>query len=120
MPANECDPTPLIFDRRTLTRRRDARSSASSQQVAPLECSFTVHVGLGHVGGRRDQIRAEIGDQLDDYRIVTRQDPDGQLILTLTVPAADLWLSVLMGMAAVARTGYSARSVEAMRTTAIA
>lgn len=80
------------------------------------ELSFTLEIGLGNVQGRYDEVRSEIGDQLDDYVAVIRQDADGPLIVILTVPAADLWLSVLLAMAAITRTGYAPRFVLARPT----
>ena len=75
--------------------------------------SFTLRVGLGDIPASVEEIRSEIGDRLDDYLPLLRRTKDGRLVLTLRIAAADLWLSVLLAMAAVTTTGYEPRWIEA-------
>lgn len=78
--------------------------------------SFTLEIELGPVDERQDDVRARIGHQFDGDVTIARKGLGSPLIVTLTVPAADLWLSLLLAMATVTRTGYEPRSVEAMPT----
>ena len=85
---------------------RDAKTALDQR-------SFTLRVGLGDIHASIDEIRREIGDRLDDSRPGLQRSPGDGLVLTLTVVAADLWLSVLLAMAAVTPTGYQPRWIEA-------
>ncbi|WP_375424804.1 hypothetical protein [uncultured Friedmanniella sp.] len=97
--------------------RPDTRSAAAEwTEDDPPFGSFTLEIGLEDFGGGQEDVRAGIDDLLDGFGASSRQDPGGPVILTLTVPAADLWLSLLLAMAAVTRIGYSPRSVQAMPT----
>ena len=67
--------------------------------------AFTLHLDLGPVAASPDEVLVEIGDRLDDLqpRLVRRSS---DLQLSLTVRADDVWLAVLLAMAAVTSTGY--------------
>ena len=67
--------------------------------------AFAVHVDLGAIPASLDDVLVEIGNRLDSYAPRLSQQ-HAALELALTVEAADLWLAVLLAMAAVTNTGY--------------
>jgi hypothetical protein len=67
--------------------------------------SFAVHVDLGTIPASLDDVLVEIGNRLDGYAPKLSQQK-AALELALTVEATDLWLAVLLAMAAVTSTGY--------------
>ena len=75
--------------------------------------SFLIRVGLGHIPASIEEIRHEIGDWLDDNQPILQRSRADELVLSLTVVAADLWLSLLLAMACVTQTGYQPHWIEA-------
>ena len=80
--------------------------------------SFLIRVGLGHLPASIEEIRHEIGDWLDDNQPILQRSQADELVLSLTVVAADLWLSLLLAMACITQTGYQPHWVEARPTAA--
>ena len=78
--------------------------------------SFLIRVGLGHIPASIEEIRHEIGDWLDDNQPILQRSQADELVLSLTVVAADLWLSLLLAMACITQTGYQPHWVEARPT----
>jgi hypothetical protein len=78
--------------------------------------SFLIRVGLGDIPASIEEIRDEIGDWLDDNQPILQRSQAGELVLSLTIVAADLWLSVLLAMASVTQTGYQPHWIEARPT----
>ena len=78
--------------------------------------SFLIRLGLGDIPASIEEIRHEIGDWLDDSQPILQHSQAGELVLSLTVVAADLWLSVLLAMASVTQTGYQPHWIEARPT----
>jgi hypothetical protein len=78
--------------------------------------SFMIRVGLGAIPASIEEIRHEIGDWLDDHEPSLQHSQAGELVLSLTVVATDLWLSVLLAMASVTQTGYQPHWIEARPT----
>jgi hypothetical protein len=95
--------------------------------VPPTDCalptavdqrSFLIRVGLGDIPASTEEVRHEIGDWLDDNQPMLQRGQAGELVLSLTVAAADLWLSLLLAMASVTQTGYQPHWIEARPTAA--
>jgi len=78
--------------------------------------SFLIRVSLGDIPASIEEIRHEIGDRLDDNQPILQRGQAGELVLSLTVVAADLWLSVLLAMVSVTQTGYEPHWIEARPT----
>ena len=78
--------------------------------------SFLIRVGLGYIPASIEEIRHEIGDWLDDNQPILQRSQADELVLSLTVVAADLWLSLLLAMACVTQTGYQPHWIEARPT----
>ena len=78
--------------------------------------SFLIRVGLGHSPASIEEVRHEIGDWLDDNQPILQRSQADELVLSLTVVAADLWLSLLLAMACVTQTGYQPHWIEARPT----
>jgi hypothetical protein len=78
--------------------------------------SFLIRVGLGHIPASIEEIRHEIGDWLDDNQPILQRSQADELVLSLTVVAADLWLSLLLAMACVTQTGYQPHWIETRPT----
>ena len=66
---------------------------------------FALRLGLGVVPAELDDVANEIGDRLDPYQPRLAESATG-LELSLTVVASDLWVAVLLAMAAVTGVGY--------------
>jgi hypothetical protein len=67
--------------------------------------AYALRLDLGSVPASRDDVLLEIGDRLDHFapRLAQKRS---DLELVLTVEATDVWLAVLLAMAAVTSTGY--------------
>lgn len=96
-------------------QRRPIPSSPNGLQhrAVSTDRRFIIRVGLGEITASVDEIRTEIGDRLDRHQPDLHKNHDGRLVLTLTIAAADLWISLLLAMAAVTPTGYPPQWVEA-------
>ena len=75
--------------------------------------SFALRLGLGQIPASVEDIMTELGDRLETYQPDLRSRPDGSVVLSLTIVAADLWLAILLAMAGVTGTGYSPTWIEA-------
>ncbi|HET9872709.1 MAG TPA: hypothetical protein VFP89_08965 [Propionibacteriaceae bacterium] len=76
------------------------------------EGMFTLRLGLSAVPADLEDVADEIGDRLDAYRPQLSEAAAG-LELSLTVVAADLWVAVLLAMAAVTGVGYPVARLDA-------
>ena len=74
--------------------------------------AFALHLGLGPVPADVDDVLAEMGDRLDAHEPLLSEGETG-LELSLTVVASDLWVAVLLAMAAVTDVGYAVVRLEA-------
>jgi hypothetical protein len=77
---------------------------------------FTLTLGLPDTPDSRAEVHALIRHELDQYRPILQPHHNGGLEITLTIAAADLWLSLLLAMSALTQTGYPPQWVEAMTT----
>ena len=73
---------------------------------------FGLRVGLGPTAVSRTDVLTEIGDRLDEFE-PRLSEVGAHLELSLTVVAADLWVAVLLAMAAVTATGYHVTRLDA-------
>ena len=73
---------------------------------------FTLRLGLGAVQAELNEVATEFGDRLDGYQPRLAESAAG-LELSLTVAASDLWVAVLLAMAAVTGVGYAVVRLEA-------
>lgn len=68
---------------------------------------YVIHLGLGPVPAPTGEVLAAVAAQLVEHRPQIREQPDGQLVLELTVDATDLWLALLAAMNAATNLPYA-------------